>query len=73
MPRVKLYEVPFERLARLIRGYASTKELAEKLKVSYGTANSRIHKPETLTVGELRDISRRLHIPKEEILEALTW
>ena len=73
MPRVKLHEIPFERLARLIRGYASTKELAEKMQFSYGTANARLHRPETITVGELRDISRRLHIPKEEIMEALTW
>lgn len=73
MPKVKTQEVPFAKIARLIRGYASVTDVAECLGVCYATAKARQDKPETLTLGELRDISRRLHIPKQEIMEAITW
>lgn len=74
MPRVNPYfKPPFERLSRLIKGYSSAREIADKLGVCYETARTRLKHPETLTLKELREISIKLHIPKEELMEAIKW
>lgn len=73
MPRVKTASVPFAGVSRLLRGYANAVEIADKLGKSYGTAKSRLDNPENLTLGELRRLSMRLHIPKEELMEEIKW
>ena len=60
-------------VARLLKGYASMGEIAAALGKSANTATARIKRPEDLTLGELRRLSMRLHIPKEEIVNSIKW
>lgn len=72
MPYIKPKEPPFIRVRRLLLGYEMTPQsLAAVLECSENTARARLRSPETLTLGELDKISRRGHIPMEEIRAAL--
>lgn len=73
MPYVKKREALFAAVGRLLKGYASTAEIGTALGKTDKTARARLGKPEDLTLGELRLLSLRLHIPKEEILSAIKW
>lgn len=73
MPRVLNRPKPFEAVARLLKGYAKASEIGTALGKSYQTARMRLDKPEDLTLGELRLLSLRLHIPKEELISAIKW
>ena len=67
-------EALFAAVARLLKGYASVTEIAAAMgKKSPKTARSRLVNPQDLTLGELRTLSMRLHIPKEEIVNAIKW
>ena len=46
-------------------------DLAITLRMSRPTAYDRLHNPEKFTVGELRKLITKLHIPREEIYEAI--
>lgn len=72
MPYVKPLEPKFVKMQRLIlgRGLNST-SLGQILECSRPTAQKRIKKPEDLTLRDLAKLSRRGHIPWEEILEAV--
>lgn len=73
MPYVKPRDPPFVRMQRLLKGYGlNGPRLAEVLEVSPPTARARLEAPETLTLRDLDRISRRAHIPLEEIKEAIT-
>ena len=73
MPYIKK-QAPFAALGRIIKGYDGTATvLAEKLGCCYNTASSRLADPGELTLNELRKISQRLHIPVEEIRQAIVW
>ena len=73
MPYIKTPEKPFARVARLLRGYGTPPVIAEKIKASPQTMRRRLDNPADLTLGELRTISMNMHIPKEEIIAAITW
>lgn len=73
MPYVKPREIPFIRISRLLRGYGSAPELAAQARMSAPTMRRRLDNPASLTLGELRDLSLRLHIPKDEVMEAIKW
>lgn len=73
MPYIKPKEAPFAKMGRLLRGYGlSGQRLAEVLECSAPTARARLAEPETLTLRDLDRISRRAHIPMEEIREAIS-
>lgn len=73
MPRVKTAGPLFAAVARVLKGYGSTTEIAAAMEKSVPTATARIKRPEDLTLGELRRLSMRLHIPKEEIVNSIKW
>ena len=71
MPYVKSY-TKIDKLRRLLKGYEFTApRLASIIDCSVPTARRRINDPESFTVEELRKISRRGHIPLDEIRAAL--
>lgn len=73
MPRLKTKEIPFVKVKRLLVGYGlNCQALAEVLGCSEPTARSRLNRPETLTLSELDLISRRGHVPMEEIRAAIS-
>lgn len=63
----------FDKVMRLLRGYAKNSELAEKMHCSTRTALDRMKSPENFTLGELKKICQGLHIPLEELRSAITW
>ena len=72
MPYIKPREVPFVNVQRLIRGYGHHGgTLADILGVSPPTARKRLENPELLTLADLAKISRRAHIPWDDIKEAM--
>lgn len=72
MPRVKEKEIDFAKVKRLLLGYEITaKTLSEVLGCSQPTARKKLNSPETLTLGELKKISQRKHIPIDEIRESI--
>ncbi len=73
MPYVKKREALFAAVGRLLKGYATAAEIGTALGRTDKTARARLGKPEDLTLGELRTLSMRLHIPKDEIMEAIKW
>lgn len=72
MPYIKKEKL-FDAVARTLKGYANASEIGAALGKSYQTARARLDKPEDLTLGELRMLSMRLHIPKEEIMNVIKW
>lgn len=73
MPHIKpLTQQPFARMTRLLKGYGLTgPKLAEILGVSRPTARSRLDEPGKLTLADLDLISRRAHIPLDELRECI--
>lgn len=63
----------FEKVARLIKGCATPPQVAEKMGVSPATARARLNNPEDLTLGELKRLCQRLHIPLDDLRQAITW
>lgn len=72
MPHIKREKL-FDAVTRLLKGYAKASEIGEALGKSYQTAKERLDNPQDLTLGELRTLSMRLHIPKEEIMNVIKW
>lgn len=71
MPRTKPIEPP-DKLRRVLVGYGITAAvLADLLGCSRPTALKRINDTKLLTVGDLWVISRRAHIPIDELREAI--
>ena len=71
MPYTKYVE-PFDKARRLLKGYdLNAKKLAEILHCSEPTARERLRNPGRITTSEWLRISRRGHIPVEEIREAI--
>ncbi|MBO7668346.1 MAG: hypothetical protein J6T26_07780 [Firmicutes bacterium] len=72
MPYIKTQAAPWAAMTRLLRGYGVTPTgLSVMLDVSRPTATKRLMQPGTLTLDELHTISRRAHIPMEEIRGAV--
>lgn len=72
MPYIKPKEPPFVRMQRLLRGYGYNAEsLAPVLGVTPPTARKRLNNPQLLTLQDLAMISRRAHIPWDDIREAV--
>ena len=73
MPYVKpLSPQPWARMSRLLKGYGMTgPRLAAILGVSRPTAKARIDAPGKLTLEELDKISRRGHIPLDELRDCI--
>ena len=72
MPYIKT-DVDFIEMRRLIKGYVTAPDLAKVIEKSAPTARDRLNNPEMLTLGELKKISQRLHIPKDELFRAIRW
>lgn len=72
MPYTKpLTPQPWARMHRLLVGYGMTgPKLAEILGISRPTARGRLDEPGRLTLEDLDRISRRGHIPWNELLDA---
>lgn len=78
MPKVTLTESDRmrERLATVIRVEmarqgTTTAKVAEKMDISRGALHYKVKDPGKLTVRELGQVVRMLHIPKEDLMEAI--
>ena len=71
MPYIKK-KTEFEKVSRLIRGYATAPKVAEMIGCSAPTARKKMNDPQKFTLEELRKICLRAHIPVEDMREALT-
>ena len=75
MTRTKLDKAP-DKLYILLNGAAATKtkqELAQMLGMSETTVRSRLRRPETMTLNELYRLCHLLHIPLEDLRQAITY
>ena len=73
MPYIKPHDPPFVKVKRLLLGYGlGVTELASVLDCSRNTAAARLNDPQRFTLGELNTISKRKHIPIDEIREAIS-
>lgn len=71
MPYIK-ENLPFDKMHRLLKGYElDGPKLAAILGVSAPTAKLRLDEPGKLTLADLDKISRRGHIPMEELRECI--
>ncbi len=74
MPYLKPQKQPFDKLHRLLLGYGLNGEnLSAALSCSATTARKRISEPGTISLKELSQISRKYHIPIDEIRESISW
>lgn len=73
MPYIPPKKANFEKLSRLLRGYATAPTLADKVGCSAPTMRRKLENPELFTLDDLKKLNQRMHIPKEEIMEALTF
>ena len=72
MPRVRTPEIPFVKMQRLLLGYGyNGPALARILDCDPKTARDRLKHPEKLTLKALDLISRRGHIPMEDLRVAI--
>ena len=72
MPYTKLNATPFIKMRRLLLGYELTPTtLSAILGVCRNTARARLENPGKLTLEDLYTISRKAHIPIEEIREVI--
>ena len=62
-----------DKLTTLLRGHCSIADVARALDVTWLTASKKVKDPNRFTLWELRQISRNLHIPKDEIMGAIKW
>ena len=73
MPRIRKPEIPFVKMKRLLLGYEMNgPKMGEILGCSAKTGKARLDNPQTLTLADLDNISKKGHIPIEEIREAIT-
>lgn len=73
MPRLKQTE-NFISVVRLLKGYGlNAPKLATVLMCSAPTARKKITNPELLTLGDMKAISQKAHIPIEEVRNAIKW
>lgn len=73
MPRTKFDKTP-SRMFVLLNGSAigkSREELGAIIGKGAQTASERLKNPDTLTLGELKRLARKLHIPVEDIRAAI--
>lgn len=49
----------------------SPEELAAAMRISRGTYYNKMREPETITIGELQRMQKKLHISDEELLNIL--
>ena len=73
MPRNKFDKTP-SRMFVLLNGSAigkSREELGTIIGKGAQTASERLKNPDTLTLGELKRLARKLHIPVEDIRAAI--
>lgn len=61
-----------EKLGRLIRGYATPPKVAAVLDCAPNTARAKLKDPGKLTVEDISKLSRGLHIPIDELRNAIT-
>ena len=73
MPYIKKQTMPFEKLQRLLKGYdVNTVKLASILECSTSTAWSKLKNPERFTLGDIKNICKKGHVPIEEIRSSIT-
>lgn len=75
MPRTRFDRQP-GKLFILLNGAAAGKtrdELGEIIGKGAQTTGWRLKNPDTLTVGELRALGKKLHIPIEDLRNAITY
>ena len=72
MPHIKREKL-FDAVTRTLKGYGNASEIGTAIGKSYQTARARLNNPQDLTLGELRLLSLRLHIPKEDLMNAIKW
>jgi hypothetical protein len=75
MPRVNLWkeEIPFVKVRRLLLSYEMNgPKMGNALGKSAKTGKAKLDHPETLTLGELWKISKKVGIPVDELREAIT-
>lgn len=73
MPYTRTIKLPLIELSRLLKGYANADEIGSAIGKTEKTARARLKTPTDITLGELIALSRRLHIPKDEIMGAIKW
>ena len=72
MPYIKPPTAPFARMARMLKGYGlNGNKLSTVLECAPATALKKLSNPELLTLGDLRAINLKAHIPMDEIREAI--
>ena len=72
MPYIRKTEMPFVKMRRLLLGYElDAVALSAIIGCSYNTARSRIDHPEKLTLAELDAISKKGHVPMDELRSAI--
>jgi len=73
MPYVKRIEIPYAAVGRLLKGYGiNAEKLAGILECSVPTARARLNDPQRFSLAELGKVSRKGHVPIEEIRDAIT-
>jgi hypothetical protein len=74
MPYIKPREKPFAAVGRVLKGYDVTAaEMARRTGWSYHKSRDRMEKPELFTLGEIKILSQKFHIPIEELRAAVMW
>lgn len=74
MPYIKPRDVDFVKVQRTIKGYSIlAPQLAQALDCSEPTARKKLNNPELFTLADIKKISRRLHIPLEELRAGIGW
>lgn len=71
MPYIKK-KTEFDKVTKLIRGYATPPKIAEMIGCSAPTARKKLNNPQEFTLGEIRTICLRAHIPVEDMRGAMT-
>ena len=69
MPYIKKKN-EFDKVSKLIRGYATPPKIAEMIGCS--AARKKLNNPREFTLGEIRTICLRAHIPVEDMRGAMT-
>ena len=74
MPYLKKKDEPFAAMRRLLIGYGlNASHLGPVIGKNENTARERLKNPDKLTLGELRSIALKGHIPVEELREAIRF
>lgn len=81
MPRIRQYKEEYARtdfikaikIAQIDADIANIKQLAELVNIPYTTLWRRLQDPDTLTVGQLKDIIKTIPLPPEAVLSFLGY